>query len=95
MGARATIAIAVAALAGVAVLSTQDAAATRVAPACREGQLRLVTPQTQGTASQQVVFVGLRNSGVACRLSATASFGLWAVLLGLSPVLAVSFLTGS
>jgi hypothetical protein len=71
MWARATIAAV--ALAGVAILFTRDAAATRAAPACREGQLSLLTPQTQGSASQQVVFVGLRNSGAACRLTATAS----------------------
>jgi hypothetical protein len=65
--------IVAATVAGAAVMCTQGAAATRAAPACREGQLSLVTPQTQGTASQQVVFVGLRDSGVACRLTATAS----------------------
>jgi hypothetical protein len=74
MGARA--AIAAVALAGAAVLCTQDARATRVAPVCHEGQLSLVTPQTQGTASQQVVFVGLRNNGAACRLTSTASLSV-------------------
>jgi hypothetical protein len=59
-------------LAGAAVLSTQLADAARMAPACGERQLSLVTPQTQGTASQEVVFVGLRSSGAACRLTATA-----------------------
>jgi hypothetical protein len=68
MGVRAGIAAAV----GASALM-QAAAATPAAPRCAADQLRVISPQTQGTATQAVAFVSIRDRGVACRLRTTAS----------------------
>jgi hypothetical protein len=48
-------------------------ATARALPECSSGQLRLMTPQTQGTATLAVAFVAIRNSGPACSFTAPAS----------------------
>ena len=45
----------------------------RTLPECSGGQLRLLAPQTQGTATQAVAFIAIGNSGAACGFTAPVS----------------------
>jgi len=47
------------------------AAGAGQAKACAGGQLRLLAPVTQGTATEALASVSLQNRGAACRLAAT------------------------
>jgi hypothetical protein len=55
-----------------AVLAVQAPAAT-VTPACAWSSLSIVLPAAQGTATQSVAFLSVRNRAAPCRLVATAS----------------------
>jgi hypothetical protein len=59
-----------------ALAATQAPAATAPRPRCADASIRLVLPQTQGTATQAVAFLSVRNRAAACRLVATASLSV-------------------
>jgi hypothetical protein len=55
------------------VLPAAAAPAASAPPACAWGSLSVVLPAAQGTATQSVAFLSVRNGAAACRLVATAS----------------------
>jgi hypothetical protein len=64
--------LALAVLVAVAAAAQSAGASKRVAQ-CSNDLLRVIAPQTQGTAAQAVAFLSILNRGVACQLTATAS----------------------
>jgi hypothetical protein len=55
------------------IVSAAAIGAAQTLAECSPGQVRLMTPQTQGTATQAVAFVAIRNSGSACSFTAPVS----------------------
>jgi hypothetical protein len=74
MWARATIAAV--ALAAAFTPAAQTVRATHAPPRCSPAQLSLISPQTQGTATQAVAFVSLFNEGSACSVNATVTLAV-------------------
>jgi hypothetical protein len=56
-----------------ALLAVQALASSTAPPACAWRSVSLVLPASQGTATQSVAFLSVRNAAVRCRLVASAS----------------------
>lgn len=64
------------ALSSALALAATQAPASTGPPRCANASIDLVLPQTQGTATQAVAFLSVRNRAVACRLVTTASLSV-------------------